>query len=199
MPGNGSPLRFVRAPSLKAESIAALFDDIILTQEEELVTEALKIIEPSIQRIASTGSDRIRSNGRYAARGGIFVRLKGVKDRIPIRSLGEGVWRMLGLALNIVNSRDGILLVDDIDIGFHHTVMQGMWKFLYSAATTYNVQVFATTHSRDCYESLAVISGHSDSEHSDVTIQRIERGREEAVAYSERAIVAAAKHDFEVR
>ena len=70
---------------------------------------------------------------------------------------------------------------------------------MYSAAKRYNVQVFATTHSRDCYESLVAISGNSDSEHSDVTIQRIERGREQAVAYSERAIVAAAKHAFEVR
>ena len=133
-PGNGLPLRFVTASSLKAESIAALFDDIVLTQEEDLVTEALRIIEPSIQRIASTGSERIRSSGRHAARGGIFVRLKGVKDRIPIGSMGDGIWRMLGLALNVVHCANGILLVDEIDTGLHHTVMTKMWKFLYEAA-----------------------------------------------------------------
>ena len=77
--------------------------------------------------------------------------------------------------------------------------MQDMWRFLYSAAKRYNVQVFATTHSRDCYESLAVICDDSESEDGDVTIQRIERGREKAVAYSEPLIIAAAKHHIEVR
>ena len=37
------------------------------------------------------------------------------------------------------------------------------------------------------------------ADHGDVTIQRIERGREKAVAYSEEMITAAAKHDIEVR
>ncbi len=98
------------------------------------MTDALRIIEPSIQRIASTGSERIQSSGRYATRGGIFVRLKGVKDRIPIGSMGDGIWRMLGLALNVVHCINGILLVDEIDTGLHHTVMTEMWKFLYEAA-----------------------------------------------------------------
>ena len=106
---------------------------------------------------------------------------------------------MLGLALNIVQSRDGIFLVDDIDTGLHYTVMEDMWKFLDSATRTYNVQVFATTHSRDCYESLATIAHGSVSDNSEVTIQRIERGRETAVAYTEGMITAAAKHDIEVR
>jgi predicted ATPase len=195
----GFPLRLVTASSLTAEAVSSLFEDIVLTPEEDLVTNALALIEPMIERIASAGSDRIRSSTRYPSRGGIFVRLKGVKDRIPIGSMGDGIWRMLGLALNVVHSREGILLVDEIDTGLHHTVMQEMWKFLYSASRRYNVQVFATTHSRDCYESLAVICNDPESEDGDVTMQRVERGREEAVAYSEGAIMAAAKHDIEVR
>jgi AAA15 family ATPase/GTPase len=113
--------------------------------------------------------------------------------------MGDGIWRMLGLALNVVHSREGLLLIDDIDTGLHHTVMEDMWKFLHSAANRFNIQVFATTHSRDCYESLAAIAHKSDSDHSEVTIQRIEQGREEAVSYTERQLVAAAKHGYEVR
>jgi energy-coupling factor transporter ATP-binding protein EcfA2 len=194
-----SPIRFITATSLTANDVPSLFEEIVLTPEEDLVTEALRLIEPSIERIASAGSDRPHSNYPYAPRGGILLRLKGVKYRIPIGSMGDGLWRLLGLALNVVQSRDGILLVDDVDTGLHHTVMEDMWKFLYSAAKQYNVQVFATTHSRDCYESLAAISHKSVSDHSDVTIQRIERGREDAVVYTEQEIIAAAKHGYEVR
>ncbi len=113
--------------------------------------------------------------------------------------MGEGIWHILSLALALVHSRDGILLIDNIDTDLHYTVMEDMWKFLDSASKTYNVQVFATTHSRDCYESLASIAHGSVSDNSEVTIQRIERGRERAVAYSEQTIVAAAERDIEVR
>ena len=44
------------------------------------------------------------------------------------------------------------------------------------------------------------VAHESDSKISEVTIQRIERGREKAVAYSEGHLLsAAAKHDIEVR
>jgi AAA15 family ATPase/GTPase len=149
--------------------------------------------------LSSAGSERIRSSVRDPTRGGIFVRLKDVKDRIPIGSMSDGIWRMLGLALNVVHSANGVLLVDDIDIGLHHSVIKDMWKFLYAAATKYDVQVFATTHSRDCCQSLAAICRDSTSTASEVTIQRIEQGRDKAIAYTEQEIIAAAKHDIEVR
>jgi predicted ATPase len=193
-------IRFVTASSLAAEVVTSLFEEIVLTPEEELVLDAMRIIEPSIERIASGGSDKlVRTAARYPTRGGLLVRLKDIKDRVPIGSMGDGIWRMLGLALSLVQTENGILLVDEIDTGLHHTVMKDMWKLIYKSAKKYNIQVFATTHSRDCYQSLAVISRDDVSEHSDVTIQRIERGREEAVAYTEQEIVAAAERDIEVR
>jgi energy-coupling factor transporter ATP-binding protein EcfA2 len=193
------PVGFVTASSLTADAVASMFDDIVLTPQEDLVTDAMRIIEPDIERIASSGSERLRPGMRLVSRGGILVRLKGIKDRVPIGSLGDGIWRMLGLALAAVHAGNGILLVDEIDTGLHHTVMQDMWRFLYSCSKEYNVQIIATTHSWDCYHSLAVICRDYVSEGSDVTISRIERGREEAVGYTEQEIVAVADRDIEVR
>jgi AAA domain, putative AbiEii toxin, Type IV TA system/AAA ATPase domain len=193
------PLRFITSSSLTAETAAVLFSELVLTPEEEMMIDALRLIEPSIERIAPVNLERQTNGNARPPRGGIVVRLRESKDRIPISSMGDGIWHLLGLALFVVQSRGGILFVDEIDTGLHYTVMEGMWKFVYSAAKKYNVQVFATTHSRDCYESLAAIAHDTASDTSEVTIQRIERGREEAVAYSEGHILAAAKHDIEVR
>ena len=63
----------------------------------------------------------------------------------------------------------------------------------------YDVQLIATTHSWDCYHSLAVICRDEVSDGSDVTISRIESGREEAVSYTEQEIKAAAEFDIDVR
>ena len=113
--------------------------------------------------------------------------------------MGDGIWRLLGLALALVRSENGILLVDEIDTGLHYTVMEDMWKLVNETARRLNVQVFATTHSRDCYESLAAISRDTVSTGSEITIQRIERGKTRSVAYTEQEIVAASERHLEVR
>ena len=98
--GDNYPMQFVTASSLTADAVASMFEDIVLTPEEELVTNALRIIEPDIERIASAGSERIRSGMRLASRGGILVRLKGVRDRVPDREHGRRhlahAWTRLG-------------------------------------------------------------------------------------------------------
>ena len=192
-------INFITASSLSADEVSRRFEEIVLTPEEDLVTEALRIIEPSIERIAVSGSDRSSGGMVRPSRGRILVRLKGSKERIPISSMGDGIWRLLGLALSVVRSAGGILLVDEIDAGLHYTVMQEMWQFLYQCAKKYDVQIIATTHSRDCYHSLAVICRDDVSEGSEVTINRIERDRSTAISYSEQEIVAAANVDIEVR
>jgi energy-coupling factor transporter ATP-binding protein EcfA2 len=195
---NISPARFITTSSMTAPNASALFERIVLTPEEDLVTDALRLVEPSIERLASAGSNRF-SPAVYPSRGGLLVRLKDMPHPISIGSMGDGAWHILGLALNIVHSIGGILLVDEIDTGLHHTAMDGMWKFICDCSRRYHVQVFATAHSRDCYQSLAAICRDSVSDNSEVTIQRIERGRDCAVSYTEQEIIAAAKRGFEVR
>ena len=129
----------------------------------------------------------------------MFVKLKGAAGRVPIGSAGDGMWRMLGLALALVNAKDSVLLVDDIDTGLHYTVMESMWRMLREQAARLSVQVFATTHSRDCYESLAAAVKPGASRREAVSIQRIEKNQPQAVNISNDAIVAAAERGLEVR
>lgn len=164
----------------------------MLTPEEDTVLATLRTIEPDIERIAPVGAVRRGLDGH--SRDGIAVKVAG--QRVPIGSLGDGIWRLLGIALALVRARGGILLVDEIDTGLHYSVLEKMWRLVYETAKRLDVQVFATTHSRDCYESLAAIAqptGH------DVTIQRIERGNPIAIAISEAEILQAAQRGIEVR
>lgn len=189
---------FVTTASLTADEAVAAFDGIVLTREETFVVDALRIIEPTIERLAATVAPEHRTfNGE--ARGGLFVKCTGLEQRIPIGSMGDGIWRMLGLALALARAENGVLLVDEIDTGLHFTVMVDMWKMVAATAERLGVQVFATTHSRDCYESLAAIAHDTVSEGSNVTIQRIEREKGRAVPYTEQEIVAAAERGIEVR
>ena len=189
-------VQFIRTNGMTTVDVVRLFDDIVLTEHEQHVTEALRIIDRSIERIASVGIDR-RPYVREGP-GGVVLKLHGVPYRVPIGSAGDGMWRMLGLALALSNAKGGVLLVDEIDTGLHYSVMENMWRMIGERAVALDVQVFATTHSRDCYESLAAVA-HPDSGPADVTIQRIDARRKLAVRFSNDEVVAAAERGIEVR
>lgn len=192
--GSSQTVRFVRTSGMTAADVVRTLSKFALTPKEEAITQALRIVEPTIERIAPVADDRGRFDRN--APGGVVLKLREVVDRVPIGSVGGGMWRMLGLALSLANAEGGVLLVDEIDTGFHFSVMEDMWRMINEQAGTMSVQVFATTQSRDCYEGLAAIA---KSEPGDVTIQRIDRSRNEAVRFSREAILAAAERGIEVR
>lgn len=182
-------VQFIREHTLFQNWVSRLFSEVVLTPEEDMVLEALRSVEPSIERIAVS----------LDAHASTFVKLADSNKRIPLKSLGGGVSRMLGIALFLAKARGGILLVDEIDTGLHYSVMADMWRLVRDTAKRLDVQVFATTHSRDCYEALAEISRAGVDKDSEVSIQRIEKGKPKAVSFSEREIVIVAEDDIEVR
>ena len=194
--GSSRSAQFIKTNGMTGSDVVRLFDDVVLTEKEDHVTQALQIIDPDIERIASVGVER----GAFfrEAPSGVFLKLSGVPDRIPIGSVGDGMWRMLGLALALANTKGGVLLVDEIDTGLHYSVMGDMWRMVSERAAALGVQVFATTHSRDCFESLAAIV-ESDSQTAGVTIQRIDPASGRAVRFSNDDILIAAERGLEVR
>ena len=187
---NSSLVRFLRKDALPSKDVSDLFGSVVLTPEEDMVVDALRSIEPSLERIASFAASN---------RTVVFAKLSNAKERIPIGSLGDGIWRMLGIALSLAKARGGILLIDEIDTGLHYSVMADMWRLVRDTAKRLDVQVFATTHSRDCYEALAEICRADVDTNSEVSIQRIEKGKPKAVSFSEREIIIVADRSIEVR
>lgn len=188
--------QFITSDSLDSDNLIALWNKVALTPEEGLVMRALQFLDQSIERIASQAGAASFYGG---SRGGFIVKLAGREQPIPIGSMGDGMWRMLALAIAITQCKDGVLLVDEIDTGLHYSVMSDMWRLIFNAAKEFNVQVFATTHSYDCIQSLATVC-LSDIDHNNpVTLQRIEAGKSKAVPYLESEIIVASDREIEVR
>lgn len=191
------PVFMIPTSSLAVDRLLDLWDAVVLTTEERYVIEALQSIEPTIERLATVSVGRNRIGAGLGSR--VVLGLAGSSKRIPIGSMGDGLARLLGLAVTLVRSAGGIVLIDEIDTGLHYSVMCDMWKMVAETAKRLDIQVFATTHSRDCVDALASISTHERNDGANVSIQRIERGRDRAVAFGERDIVIAAQRGIEVR
>ena len=193
-------LFWIAPQSIAVNTNRYFFSQSLLNSTDNLVIEALKIIEPKIEKIATTEEfQQSPFNPEWVGRGRFMVKLAGAEEPVSIGSLGDGIWRMLGLVLAMVNLENGILLVDEIDSGLHFTVMTDMWKVVWETAKKLNIQVFATTHSRDCWQSLAELITEEKIADNEITIQRIDREKSQSVIFDPEEIVIAAKSNLEVR
>lgn len=102
------------------------------------IIEVLQIIEP---RLTDLEVLSIEGNNM------VFADIETMPKLIPILLLGEGTVRLLEIALSVISLQGHILLIDEIENGFHHSIMSRVWEVFAQLARKYNVQVFATTHS----------------------------------------------------
>ena len=174
---------------LTNNAIVELWDTIALTEDEDRVINALQpILGDQVKRIAIIGDD---SNGRRAV-----AKIQDQTFPVPLKSLGDGALRLFGVALVLINSRDGFLLIDEAENGIHHSIQPDFWRMVFKTAQANNVQVIATTHSFDCVRGFAQAA--VECKEVEGALVRIERKDEEmwAVEYSERNIRAVAKQNI---
>ena len=152
---NNEVFQFIRTRNIDKEINSKLWDNITLTPKEKFVIDALKIIEPSTERIAFIGEN---SRDRIAV-----IKLSDSNDVIPLRNMGDGTNRILTIILALVNADNGFLLVDEFENGLHYSVQEKLWKIIFTLAEKLNVQVFATTHSEDCIEGFESALNNPDN------------------------------------
>lgn len=74
----------------------------------------------------------------------------GLSRPVPVGFLGDGVGRLLSMALAFHDARGGMIFIDEVENGLHHSVLEDVWKELNWLSKEFDVQVFATTHSGEC-------------------------------------------------
>lgn len=134
-------LQFIRTRNIDREINGKLWDYIALTEKEEYVIRALQLIEPNIERVTFIDDSRDRT---------AVVKLKGDNTVVPLKSMGDGINRIITIILALVNAENGFLLVDEFENGLHYTIQEKLWEIVFNIAKRMNIQIFATTHSDDC-------------------------------------------------
>ena len=182
---------FISSNRIYLELMTKIWDNISLTSKEDKVVEALQIIDPKVERIGfyiSEVQEMIR------------VKLKGEKNPLPLSSMGDGMSRILSLAMAAVTAENGVLLVDEIDTGLHYQVQTDMWRLIIQTARELNIQVFATTHSWDCICALQEVLAELEDK-SIVKLFRLSQkyGKLRAVEYDSEDIDIAVRQSIEVR
>lgn len=169
--------------------IAERLSNLAVEKMEEVIVNALHIVEPRLRSL------------RVQYRGGVPLIYGdiGAKRLIPFPLMGDGMSRLLGVALAMTDAQDGILLIDEIENGLHHSVMSELWTAIADLAHRYNVQIFATTHSIECI--LAAYEAFKSRDPYDFSLHRLEqiKGEIRVVKYDKEILKAAIETNLEVR
>jgi hypothetical protein len=153
------------------------------------VVEGLTILEPRLTRLALllTGSGPV-------IHGDI-----GLGRLIPLTYMGEGLSRLATTILAIANAPGGTVLVDEIENGFHYSVVRQVWRAIAAAARQHDVQLFATTHSWECIR--AAQEAFAEDHPEDLQLYRLDRidGQVRAAVFTPDMIESALSHGLEMR
>ncbi len=158
-------LKFISVGNNFNSYLVNFIDEIKLADKEEDLNQALKSFF-DIKKI-----DIIKNK----------VMLKKESKYLLLSEFGDGVKHFLNIILALYLNKDSILYLDEIENGIHYTNLDKLWEIILTISKQQNVQVFATTHSKECIESYARVS--KKLEDKEITFIELCKREEEIKAF----------------
>lgn len=171
---------------------AARYSRLDLENNTEPVLQAIKIIEPRVQSLS------VVALGEQAT---IHASIEGFSRKVPISLMGDGVARLVSIILSIITTPKGVILIDEIENGIHHSKLPDFWRVIKTAVESAESQLVATTHSYECLSAAASIFTSDDD--GLFAYIRLDRARNsntiKPIRYSPKELKDALDAEYEVR
>jgi hypothetical protein len=152
--------------------------------------EVMKLLDPRVSDVSILV---------FGGIGGVFADI-GLASPIAVNMLGDGMHKLMHIALVMLANPGGVILIDEIENGVHHSFLPKLWEVIGKLAIETKCQVFATTHSYECIkgtETLAVDESISELLRF-VRIDRI-KGKVVISAFDSDSLQYAFDNEWEVR
>ncbi|MDE6592035.1 MAG: AAA family ATPase [Oscillospiraceae bacterium] len=178
---------FISSKSMNWPLLAEMLGRLDMEGKINDVVKALQILDPEIIGIKIFVQNSVirlyasMNNGRS----------------MPIDHMGDGICKLIAICVLILSNPNSLILVDEMENGFHYSAHKKIWEAVYEAAKISNVQVIATTHSYEC------IKGASEAmdENEDFGYIRLDNVSDNIVAksMSSKQLKIAIESNLEVR
>src|SRR5258708_4949842 len=157
---------------------------------EERFERIMREVEPRLRRL------------RYAKLPGtssplVFADI-GLSRFVPTTQMGQAFNRILHIYTEILTSKTNVLLIDEIENGIFSESLPVIWKGLFAVCEEQKVQIFATTHSRECV--MAANAAAHDRGKDELSVQRLQivNSKIEAVRLGAKHLEGASEMGLEV-
>ena len=172
------------------QTIASRFGRFQLEGMDEKILKFIHPLEPRLKGLTLITINNIPV---------IHANIDGMNRPVPVQFLGEGLNRMLGLVLSIGEVKGGLLLIDEIENGLHHSVQEEVFSILLDLAKSFDVQIFATTHSNECIRAAhRTLREYGPQE---LAFYRLDRVNEEVkvMSFDDEMLETATEFNMEIR
>lgn len=186
---NTQIFKFLSVGRVDDLELAGWLGTLNLRGDHQLIVDALKIIDPDIVDIHTVVQQRYTQ---------LYLITKD--SSIPLKLAGDGICKLLYCVLYVLCNQNSIVLIDEIENGFHYSMQESFWNTLAKAAKKSNTQIIATTHSYECIKH--AVDGIANAGMQDnFSLHRIDRIGEEsrATQYSGDLVKDAVDSLMEVR
>ncbi len=136
----------------RTEDIMLLYSNAIEMKSEgktamSIIMDFIRAFDPSINKI-----EAVLKNDQPV----FIVDSDTFPDKtVELSSYGEGLVRIFEVALCIACCRNGVLLIDELETAIHFSMLVRYAEFIQNMAESFNVQIFITTHSKECIDAFA--------------------------------------------
>jgi len=188
-------VQMVPTKNITDQKLSILWDNInVHPHLRKEVFESLKLIDDKIEEIVLVGRENYINP---------ILIYNNIDARIPLKSMGDGITHLFHIILSLINSRGGLVLIDEFENGLHYSVQPKIWDFVFRLAKKLEVQVVATTHSWDCISSFQKTIQHHEIEgmliHFGQSIKKTDEGKIIATGYDKDELQLATQANLEVR
>lgn len=166
------------------DNIIDLIDTLKLTNKYEIVNNLLKQIF-NIDKI-----DIIKNN--------IMLQEKGQYKLLS--DFGDGLKHFLYIITVLLSHSNTTIFIDEIENGIYYENFDKLWKIILNISKEQNIQIFITTHSKECIESYyKIINQLQDEDIAYIKMTKSKSGNIKAVIRDFKLLENSLEQNHEVR
>lgn len=146
-PGHDVAAHYLGSRSRYNEEDAQFFGQLVQKKQKQKVLDVVQRLGPDMgPAISDIG---VTPDGFF-----LSVDLPELPELLPVPYAGEGLAKFTSFVVRILTLERGLVLVDEIENGFHHTAMLKVWESIGALLREHPaIQMVATTHSYECLKA----------------------------------------------
>lgn len=130
------------------DDIVDLYNSLTTKKDKEDLIQVLKVIFPLIIDVEY----KIEFKQIFDT---FIFSFKDKDEFIPLNYLGDGFKRIFYIILKVLSLKGKRIMIDEIEIGIHHSRQKDFLKNTLKVCKELDVQLFATSHSKECETAFA--------------------------------------------
>ncbi|MGI6395570.1 MAG: AAA family ATPase [bacterium] len=181
---------YISSRTLNLSNLTEEFSKIDIKGKVHELVEDLKCIDERFESLS------LNTLGKEPA---IHAKIANVDIKIPAALMGDGINKLLSIILKVMTCQDGVVLIDEIENGFHYSSMPKIWRIINNLSEKYNCQIFATTHSYECLEKACESFKDSPDSFQYIRMAKDKNGEIIPKVFEYETLKSAIENNLEVR